>query len=269
MNQKYTFKEAENLFQQFEGLLKQLNITIEQDTLLEKYVLIITDFIEKHRNPRLRDNDKGIRDQFRQFIGLQDMLTKIFKAKDRPDFQNLIPHLKLLNKADPAQNTKTSSSDSNNNKLFELFIASMCLKLGANNLDLDSPDCSRGNNPDVMFDYENEKWAIACKALHSNNPISIFDNIKKAFDQIDRCTADTGIPILNCKNIIEHDKFWPSVEVNDGCQNDQEQDINYIPFSNVYQAANVMINDMEKIRSLSINAFDLNTNFEVSIPSLR
>lgn len=205
----YTFQDAEKLVLDFETILKKHNIKIMQGSELERLCLNTMDTLEKHYNPNLRDPIADIRQPFREFIGLKDLLSKIIAVENDDNFKDLIPHLKKLNEVNPLQNVKTPSVNQDNNKIFELLIATLCMKLAGNGISLDHPNNSKGNNPDVIVNYRGKKWGLGCKALHSEHPKSLFDNIVKAVSQIENSDSEKGIPVINIKNITKHDQFWP------------------------------------------------------------
>ncbi|HDH12593.1 MAG TPA: hypothetical protein ENG83_10450 [Nitrospirae bacterium] len=208
-NQFYSFFDAEVLVYKFEEVLKKYQIEIYKNSELEGLCLNIIDIVEKHLKPKLRNPEIDIRSYFREFVGLQDLITKIIKFEKNEYFGQLIPHLKKLNDSNPLQSIKTSILNQENNKIFELFIATLCLNLNTEEIKVDDPDKSKGDNPDVIAKIDGKKWGLGCKAIHSSKPQSIFDNIETAITQIEKSESEIGIPVLTIKNIINHDKFWP------------------------------------------------------------
>ncbi|MBK6544291.1 MAG: hypothetical protein IPG12_03280 [Saprospiraceae bacterium] len=92
----------------------------------------------------------------------------------------------------------------------ELYVALLCMSF-ATNIRLDNPNNSKGDNPDIMFEFQNLKWAIACKALHSDNEKTLYDTIEKGVKQINRSSVDKGIVLVNFKNIINRNQIWPII----------------------------------------------------------
>jgi hypothetical protein len=210
MQDTYTFAHAQNLVMRFEGLLSRIGITIRPGSILERLCLNTIDLCEKHEHPELRPADSvDLRPTYREMVGLFDLLVKLVSCEGHPSFPQLGPHLRLLNEGNPLQSVTTSVLDQENNKLFELYVAALCVGIPADNVVLDDPNSSRGDNPDVLATYGGTRWGLACKALHSSAPKTIMDNIRKAIDQIERSDADTGFPVLSAKNIIAHDEIWP------------------------------------------------------------
>lgn len=207
--QIYTFHEAEKLVLDFEEILARHNIKIEQGSDLEGLCLTTLDLVDKYNNPSKRDPTIDIRQYFRDIIGLQDLIAKIVKSSKNPNFEKLIPHLKRLNESTPLQNIRTSVLSQDNNKIFELYIACLCLNIDSADIEVDNPDYSTGDNPDIISNINGKKWGFGCKAIHSPNPLSIVSNIEKAIDQIEKSISDVGLPIINLKNIIIHNDYWP------------------------------------------------------------
>ncbi len=217
-DQFYTYFEAEKLLEEFEQLLKQYGIEIEQDSELECLCLNIIDVVEKHLKPNLRNPQEDIRPYFREFLGLQDLISKIIKAKDHPNFVTLIPHLRKLNISNPLQNVNTSILNQENNKTLELYIATLCMNLGEGAVTVDDPDNSKGDNPDIISIINGKKWGFACKSIHSLSTQTLYENIETAVKQIENSPSEVGMPILGIKNVVNHDDLWPllSNPENDG-----------------------------------------------------
>lgn len=205
----YPFDLAEEELFDFEKLLDAHGLKINKGSDLERISIEILTANAKYKNQIVHDNQTDIRSLFSDIAGLIDFVKLILKHKDHADFPKLIPHLALLNSSDSAVMTNQSKvTDSGNNKLFELYIALLCMSF-SNEIELDHPNSSKGNNPDILFSFKDRKWAIACKALHSNKEKTLFDTIEKATDQIIQCDAEKGIVLVNLKNIIDREKLWP------------------------------------------------------------
>lgn len=229
----YSFFDAEKLVSDFEQVLNLYGIDIVNKSELERLCLNITNILEIHLKPHLRDPAIDIRIPLRDFAGLLELMIKIVKAKNHPYFHQIIPHLKKLNISNPLQNTYTKSLNQENNKIFELYIATLCLGLNTDKIYVDDPDVSKGDNPDVLALINNKMWGFGCKSLHSSHPQTIFDNLVKAVDQIEKSPAKIGIPVFNIKNIIDHDEYWPIVNDDDEIEYGAFIDIN-IPISMMY-----------------------------------
>lgn len=206
---KYPFDTSEELIFDFETLLNGNGLVIKKNSDLEKISFAILETNSKHKKEIIHDNNIDIRDHFSDVAGLVDIVEKIVKNKTHPDFEQLLPHLELLNKAGTAVlTTKSKITDDGNNKLMELYIALLCMRF-ATNIRLDDPNNSKGDNPDIMFTYRNNEWAIACKALHSAKEKTLYDTIEKGTEQINRSKANKGLVVVNFKNIIDRTQIWP------------------------------------------------------------
>lgn len=206
---KFPFNTSEQQLFDFEQLLKNNGLVIETNSDLERISIAILETNAKHRKEILHDDKNDVRDIFSDVAGLIDFVSQILKHKNHKDFGKIVPHLQLLNTSSTSVlTTKSKVTDEGNNKLFELYIALLCMAF-SDNVDLDDPKNSKGDNPDIIFDYKDEKWAIACKALHSNKERTLYDTILKGTDQINRSAATKGIVAVNLKNIIDREELWP------------------------------------------------------------
>lgn len=209
MDEFCSFSEVKKLADDFEAVLRDRQITISHGSELERLCLIPTDIVDKYLRPEIRSSTEDIRPYFREFLGIHDLMVKIVKSSSHTFFSQLIPHLKKLNNSSPLQNLSTSVLNQDNNKAFELFIATLCLNASTDEISVDHPDASKGDNPDVIAVFEGRKWGFGCKVLHSDNIKTIIGNIEKAVDQIEKSGSEIGMPVISMKNIINHDDFWP------------------------------------------------------------
>ncbi len=205
----YPFETSEELIFDFEALLNEVGIVIRPNSDLEKIAYLVLETHAMYKKEIPIDPSLDVRLLFADIAGLVDLVSKIVKNRSHPDFKQIIPHLEVLNNASTAVLTsKSSVIDDKNNKLLELYIALLCMRF-ATNIRLDNPNNSKGDNPDVMFNYRDKVWAIACKALHSKNEKTLHNTIEKGTEQINRSSAERGIVIVNFKNIIERENIWP------------------------------------------------------------
>lgn len=208
---KYPFDESEARVGEFEDLLKSHNIIIQDNSDLESVCLAVMEVNAKHKNEEVHDNQLDIRETFSDVAGIVEFIDKILKHKDHADFNQVVPHLRLMSEANTAVlTTKSKVTDAANNKLLELYVALLCMSF-ASEIRLDDPEDSKGDNPDVMFKYRDQDWAIACKALHSINAKTLYDTLSKGVEQINRSEAEKGIVLVNFKNIINRDQLWPII----------------------------------------------------------
>jgi hypothetical protein len=228
----YPFQQSEQLVRLFEELLKTNGITIQSDSDLERVCLKAMEINAKYKKEITHNNRTDIRKDFAEMAGLTDFMQQITKHQNHKDFNKLILHLNLLNTADNSVlTTKSKITDDSNNKLFELYIALLWMTF-SQNIELDNPKNSKGDNPDIMFDFLNKKWAIACKSLHSNKEKTLFDRLEEGVDQINRSNADKGIVIVNFKNIVDIDKIFP--------YRIEKKEYIYDPFLNIEEPLTIM-----------------------------
>jgi hypothetical protein len=198
----FSFENSEQSVYEFEKLLSKHRIKIKSGSELEKVSLKIMEANEKFKGRIKHDNKVDFRKDMSEVASLIDLLYHILRLKDHPDFTQLIPHFNLLNESKSiAFTTKSLISDSGNNKLFELYIALLCMDIGTN-IRLDHPDNSKGDNPDILLEYAGSKWGIACKAMHTENIKTLFERIEDGTRQINNSEAEKGIVIVNMKNVF-------------------------------------------------------------------
>jgi hypothetical protein len=204
-----SYGEAQQLVHDFEGVLKGCGLIIQQGSLLENVCLSILDFQDKYRGVTPLNLRDDIRPVYSNALGLIDIVKRVNLLCSHRDFQNLVPHLRLMNTSSVAQNVRAIGDDGSN-KLFELFMALVNLDIGKDVL-IDDPGCATGRNPDVLSTFDGVCWGFACKVLNSVNfsPLSMFDNLKKGIDQIQNSPAEVGCVVFNFKNVIDHDVMWP------------------------------------------------------------
>lgn len=195
----------------FEQILNRHNLGAPTGSELERLMLGLVKLNHLHKHPKHRvDEPSDSRKMWAELTGIHDFVSKLVRAALHPKFDRFVPHLALLAKGSPLQNAKTFSTDAANNKIFELYLAAVCLAAGASDVDLDDPDASSGGmNPDVIATFDNVAWAFACKALHSASAQSMFANVVTAINQIERSPAPSGFVILSTKNILNVDEIWP------------------------------------------------------------
>lgn len=204
---QYSFDEASKLNDEFERLLRAHDVEIKKGSLLEMVALAVEEVLSKYHAPDSRNPETDIRELFRQATGATGLAHRIVRVANHKDFGQLVKHLKLLEATMPNQNLRTPITDGDNNKVFELLIASAAMVHGTE-IELDDPNESTGRNPDIMATIQGIRWAFACKAAHTKNGKTIKESIEKGVQQIDRSDAQKGIVIVNVKNIVDHEEFW-------------------------------------------------------------
>lgn len=205
-----SFERAAAVVDQFINLLSENGIDLSQDSTVESEALAMIDVLDCWKNPDRRLTEP--RTIARAAMGFVDLAGKVVGVKDHPNFGQLVPHLQMLSKTTVLQNATSQVTEDAANKVIELYVACLAMTFGSN-IALDHPVNSKGDNPDVMLDFRGQRWALALKTLHSRKPRTIYDNIKKAADQIEASSASYGLVVLNVKNLLDYDALWPSPHV--------------------------------------------------------
>lgn len=204
----WAYQEAEDHAYRLEQLLLRHGIRINPGSDLEGAVLKVAHLAERARTDHLARADENFRDTYRTMAGLHDLAGQLLAVADHYDFNQLVPHLRLLNAGSALQNTSSPAIDQATNKLYELFVATQAMRCGTQLL-LDDPERSTGTNPDVLITIGGRRWGIACKVFHGRTSEGFAQLLLDGADQIDRSEADVGFVAFNLKNILRHDDYWP------------------------------------------------------------
>jgi hypothetical protein len=204
-----SFERAAAVVAEFIDILSVCGIDLRSKSGAEAEALAMIDVLDMWKDASRRPADP--RPVVRAAMGFVDLAGKVVGVKNHPDFQQLIPHLKMLCETTVLQNATSSITDASANKVIELYMACLVMTF-ASKVELDHPVNSKGDNPDVMFDFRGQRWALALKTLHSRKPMTMYENIKKASDQIQVSPAVHGLVVLNVKNLLDYDAFWPTPE---------------------------------------------------------
>ncbi len=208
IRENFGFYEGQNLVLAFEELLVNNGITISQNSDLESKYLSVFDVLFHFEEIERLAPQGNYRSLFRDFSALYDLGLKVLSVQSHNDFKQLLPHLEKLNGCSVAQNEKSKITDQDANKIIELYVAALCMRF-CKNISLDHPQSSAGDNPDVIAEIDGSNWGFACKTIHTKNSQTIYENLEKAIDQIEKSKSNTGIPVINLKNIINHETIWP------------------------------------------------------------
>lgn len=191
--------------------LKSENINPSLKSPFENDYLLATQFVDNYYKDKSNYNDCDGR---ASLGGLHEMYKWVWSIKDLESFKAIVPHLKMLSESairinDITQfiNPVTGKQDDKTNKLIETIVAMCAIKIGTN-VEIDDPvKSSNGTNPDIMFDYNEKRIAIACKTLSSRKIDTIRDNFESAAKQIEKSKCDFGYVAINTMNILPHEQI--------------------------------------------------------------
>jgi hypothetical protein len=212
MDERTSFETIETSIDEFEALLRSYEMEIPSGSRLEEACLAVKRVVDAAQGRGGMDPREDHRETYRTFAGIFDLVANVLAVKDEPDFEQVIPHLRLLldPKAGIVQNDRSSPTDAATNKLFELYMALVAMRVGTDLL-LDDPDASAGDNPDVMVTAYGERWGLACKVMHSPNPKTYLDRVREGVDQIERSAATHGFVVVALKNVVDHLSLLPVI----------------------------------------------------------
>ena len=204
----YTNDEARRLAEELKALLRGWGITVRPGSTLEDAILSIYEIDRCRETLEVDSSGDEVRRLFQDLMSVADVAHKLLRVRKHRDFEQLVPHLAKLNTGTPVLARKASYNDADSRKLLELTIASIAMDLG-DNLSMDDPDSSKGDNPDVIITIGSRRWGFACKVPQTRSPKTLFDNMVKGVDQIEKSEAEIGVVVLGLRDVIEREKYWP------------------------------------------------------------
>jgi hypothetical protein len=203
-----SYLDNEHLVDRFEALLGRYGIAIAIGSELERVCLEVRHLLDLNSQP-LEASNKDLRGPLRDALGLHHFAKMVFKSETQSGFGEILAHLKLLNRGSALQNTRSKANDQASNKLFELLVGMAALSIANTTVELDHPDHSKGDNPDVLVTLNSRTWGLACKVPNGSSDMSLFENIEKGVEQIENSKATRGAVVINFKNTIPHDDIFP------------------------------------------------------------
>lgn len=213
--EKTLFSAAGEAAEEFEQLLRQLGIGVDEGSDLEHGCLTLMSLAEAQKRVQADPSDDpfpNLREDMQEAVGVLHLVQSILHYSKHSEFSRLLPHLALLGKGAVAQTKKASPTDAASNKIFELRLALACLARGSD-LELDDPEkSSDGTNPDVMCHLaDGRRWGFACKVLHGDAPMTFFERMIEGIDQIERSKSQVGLVVVSLKNKLPHHELIPQL----------------------------------------------------------
>lgn len=215
-----SFEVADRIGDCFMSLLAQHGIDPPTRSDPESEILSLTHLIEVTKHPNLAVGTERVK-TLRCAGGVHDFAAKVLSLGSGEHFQCFLPHLRLIAEskhlaASISQNKKSAYGDDTARKMAELYLAA-CAFHFSEEVALDHPTKSIGDNPDVMFrpcepssSGSKKTWSLAIKTISTSQGQTIFERIKEGAEQIDssKCVADRGMVVINAKDAIDHDALW-------------------------------------------------------------
>jgi hypothetical protein len=203
-----SFQNLENLLFEFETTLCRQGIHIQSGSELEGACCSILEVLAKHQDRTIRNPQEDIRQVFTEVLGIWIFLQKVVRLQNHPSFPTFVPHLNLLNEGTVVQNKRLRASQDAANKIFELLFALVLLDLSPD-VALADPDLEDTSNPDILATIHGQRWGFACKTVYGPSGKTFFDRLKEGVDQIEVSQAQVGCVMVNFRNLIDHNAFWP------------------------------------------------------------
>jgi hypothetical protein len=205
------FPQATGIADAFLKLLAERGITPTIGGKLEDEFLSIFELFEIWKDPQRVRGLANEYEKIRDAAGIHDFAAKLLAARKTPEFAGFDEHLKLIAtkklRTTLSQITENDPTDDASRKLVELYVACLAVHCG-DKLELDHPTNAKGDNPDILLSYSSGTWAIAIKTPSSRHGQTLFENIKKAGEQIECSAASKGLVLLNVRNILDHEALW-------------------------------------------------------------
>lgn len=205
------FSDANTITNAFLCFLAEQGITPASNTRLEDELLSVIQLLEIWKHPQRIAGNAGAAEVIRNAASVHDFAAKLLAARDVPEFGQFDEHLKLIAtgtlKTTLSQITENDPTDDVARKLVELYVACLAVHCGEN-IKLDHPTNSRGDNPDILLSYHKNTWALAIKTPSSRHGQTLFENIQKAGTQIECSAAHKGLVVVNVRNQIDHEALW-------------------------------------------------------------
>jgi hypothetical protein len=157
--------------------------------------------------------------------GVDDFIWRLWRIRNDSILPEISKHLELLVdspkismlKGMHASRDAYNKEKNFNDKLFELYIATLIAPL-ATSIDIDNPKNSESKSrPDIIAMIDGRIWAFECKMLYSNTPIlsdAYLGLLEKAYQQLSNVPTNFNIPIVGFKEKVTMDLIWPD-EVSD------------------------------------------------------
>lgn len=210
-----SFADISQQVDRFEQLLQSHGIQIRNRSDLEYGCLLLKQLLDDQRRAISGERiapSPGFRDELQLALGVLNIIQLVLENATHADFGALFPHLRLLGDGNPAQTTTSSPRDQIANKLFELRLALATLRSGTGLLLDDPVNSSDGANPDILCVMrDHRRWGLACKVVHGDSPMSLFERIAEGVEQIERSNADIGMVVISLRNKLAHNELLPIV----------------------------------------------------------
>lgn len=207
-----TYDQARELVERFVVLLEDAGIDIAELKGVETELRRALEFLAKDPAPPL---SAEMYEDLAVGAGMFDFAAKVLSCSELPCSEAFKSHLAgtLPGSNDYSrisQLERQAVPDDVGRKQTELYIAALLAHCpGVNGVvELEDPNCSDGTNPDILTAWNGGRFGVAVKSVRSQHGQTIFENIKKASDQIRRSDADSGLVVINVKDRIDQAKLF-------------------------------------------------------------
>lgn len=191
----------------FSKLLSKFGIHPTPNTPFDNLALAVLE-LTYGRKASAKEYSSDVRLLYRRLLGLAEFAGVVLNVVEHPEFSKLVPHLRLLAAGDPSATMPATGRDTESHKLLELYVGALSLRCGVD-LELDNPDHSLGNNPDVLITIRGSRWGFACKSPVTRSALTWANHIEKGVAQIEEAECDRGAVIFSSRSSAALERLWP------------------------------------------------------------
>jgi hypothetical protein len=96
----YSFSYSDSLLLEFKQLLRRHGIDVESGSKLDQALDSVLQVILRYLEPQSGDDQTAqSQEHLRDLVGVHDLVSKIIQVQGHENFEELVPHLRKLNKS--------------------------------------------------------------------------------------------------------------------------------------------------------------------------
>lgn len=201
------FEGSADLIREVERALAGHGVAIQPGSAFERGCLVYQDFQDRFADGFDRTLDEAHRLELGSAISAWEVAERIVRLRSRGvDLSGLVPHLRLLGDARHPIAERGTGDDATN-KLTELLVGLACMRF-CDRVELDHPDASNGDNPDVLLRWLGRWRGIACKVPNGLSAETAVERLVEGIRQVRASRASMGLVLLGVRNWIPHDETF-------------------------------------------------------------
>jgi len=186
----------------FKTFLAKNKITIDKKSILNEAMEIIKNLVIWQYDDSKVPANLDTHGAMSKAIGFLYLISAIRKASSETSFNKVKKLLPELAKENPLM-TMRDKSTKPRNLSFELETACLFISTGIE---------AESKEPDVVLNYNGEKWNLPCKMIYSQSAVTLADRIEEGIEQMLRYDSSYGMVVLGLSNRIDHSSFIPILD---------------------------------------------------------